>query len=457
MGFWKMTFLVLFCLSGVLACASKTVPKEPLQSLTSELPKYLRQPLIIPDWFEQFNDPILQGLINEAVEQNPDWHAIAARLTASTALASIDGRLPNLDLNVDNQRSDNNGTVSDTASIGLRLSWEIDLWGRLAQQRAANVWSAKASAADAQWARFSLSANVSKAWLTVLANHQQFLLNQQRQQNLQQSLELVEDGFSQGTREALDLYSARAELASGSANLHRVERAFKQSQYQLSRLLGRYPGDAINTGSKMPSVAALPPSQLSSILLERRPDVRAAQFNLAAQQARRKLAQKNRLPVFSLTAQTGYASDTLANAVDGKTPFWSALGNVTAPLFRGKALAAESERQASLYRAAVADFKSAALNAFQDALNTLNNEQTLYQEWRGAQQAATISEQAEQQALERYLSGLENFNTWLQSQRTAFDRKINVLELQATLLQNRVDLHLALGGHIPRENTTNVP
>ena len=455
MRYWKMKLLVLLCLSGVFACATKTVPNE--ARWKSELPEYLRQPLLIPDWFEQFNDPVLQALINEAVTNNPDWQAIAARMTADTALASIDGRLPNLDVAVDSQRRDSDGLINDSASIGLRLSWELDLWGRLAEQRAVNVWAAKASVEDAHWARFSLAANVSKAWITVLANHQQFLLNQQRQHNLQQSLELVEDGFSQGTREALDLYAARAELASGLANLSRAERVFKQSQYQLSRLLGRYPGDVMSADSTLPKVSTWSPGQLSSTLLERRPDVRAAKFNLAAQQARHKVAQKNRLPVFSLTAQAGYASDALSSAVDGKNPFWSALANITSPLFRGKALAAQSDRQASLYSAAVADFRAAALNAFQEALNTLNNEQTLYTQWQSAQQAANISEQAEQQALERYLSGLENFNTWLQSQRTAFDRKINVLDLQAALLENRVDLHLALGGHIPRENTPHAP
>lgn len=443
---YRIILMLFLLLAGLSACTSLRDPAAaPAESVDLNLP-ITGQQQELPNWAQLFAAPRLQDLINEALGNNSDWQGIAARVQAANVTAQKDGRWPSVDLTMDDQRSDTNGVSSDSASAALRLSWELDLWGRLSQQKAVADWTAVASEYDAQWAKFSLSAQVAKAWLNVLARQQLWELNQQRLSNLQQSLELIEDGFAQGTREALDLYSARAELADGEASIASALRAMQLSQSHLNRLLGRYPGQALKLVSTLPVAKEFSTQPLSSHLLERRPDVQAAQANLAAQQARAKLAQKNRLPVFSLTARAGYANNSLSDVADGKNPFWSALANMTLPLFKGGALAAESKSQHILYTAAVADFKSVAMTAFQEALNSVEAEASFYTQWQAAQTAATISQQAEQQAMERYLSGLENFNTWLQSQRTAFARRITVLELHSQLLQNRVDMHLALGG-----------
>lgn len=435
-------------LSVVLAiCVTACVDNPVRTEAHIDLPEaVMNSEFVMPVWHQLLNAPQIGDLVSEALHNNPDWQATAARLQASTALVAADSRWPNVDLTIEQQRSDNHSVISNSASAGLRVNWELDLWGRLAQQELASEMNALSAVEETQWARFSLSAQVVKAWLDVQFQHQQLLLIEQRQNNLKQNLEVIQDGFNNGSRQALDLYSAQAEYANGEAEVLDAQRSARQSVLQLNRLLGRYPGQAWSGEYELPEVALLPPHSLSSTLLERRPDVQAAGYALAAQRAQAKVAQRNRWPVFSLTARAGYASNTLADVADGQHPFWSAIGNITQPLFKGQALKAESRRQVYLYEAALADYQSTAQNAFREALVVLNQEQSLYQQWQAAQRAAAVSEQAEQQALERYLSGLENFNTWLQAQRSAFSRRQGVLNLQAQLLSNRIDLYLALGG-----------
>ncbi|MGM0563534.1 MAG: efflux transporter outer membrane subunit [Pseudomonadota bacterium] len=443
-------------LALLTACAGV----EPMPAEEAQIPQpetLAHSELVAPDWPQLFTQPALDALIEEALANNQDWRATRARLRAAVAATGDDQRWPTLSAEIDRQRRDDDGNRSDSASAALRMNWELDIWGRLAAQNASEDFTAGALAADAAWARYSLAANVAKAWFQASAQRAQWALNRERHESLGNSLETIEDGYRRGTRQALEVYSARAELANSESQLTRSERLYQQSRYQLNLLLGRYPGAEVSVPESLPEPGEPLPAQLSSELLERRPDVRAAQLELAAKAADLKVARRNRLPRFSLTASAGNASDRLSEVASGNDPFWSALGNLTLPLFQGGALAAEQSRQAELYQAKLAEFRGTALQAFSETLNALDSESALWRQWLAARRAATTAEQAADQSFERYIAGLENFNTWLQAQRTAYDRASAAIDLQAQLLQNRVDLHLALGGRFDKESTRSAP
>ena len=165
------------------------------------------------------------------------------------------------------------------------------------------------------------------------------------------------------------------------------------------------------------------------------------------------VAFTKRLPRFSFTGSSGALSSSLSDVLSGNDTTWSLLGGITAPLFQGGQLAAEQQRQRHLLNAQIATYKQTALRAFQEVEQTLSSEQQLLMQQYAAQQAAEISALAQDQALEQYVAGISNINTWLQAQRNAFDRSSALLQTQASVLKNRVDLYLALGGNFGSEDS----
>ncbi|EDY86851.1 outer membrane transport protein, putative [gamma proteobacterium HTCC5015] len=451
--------LISLGLASLLTACAGVEPLPPSQAAIPGSESLASSPLVTPRWPQLFQAPSLQPLIREALAHNQDFKAARSRLEAAFANTEGDSRWPTINAEVNRQRRDNDGIKTDSASAALSVNWELDVWGRLAAENAVAAYTAQSLAADTQWAQYSLAANVAKAWLTAVANHAQWQLSQQRQASLEQSTDIIENGYENGTRDALEVYSARAELANSAAAELQAQRAFENSRYQLNVLLGRFPGQAIELPESLPAPDNELPAELSSSLLERRPDVRAAQLTLAAQEAQWAVAKRNRWPRFALTAQAGNASDRLSSVASGNDPFWTAIGNLSMPLFQGKALAAEQQRQAHLYEAELANYRSTALTAFQEALNAIDNTTSLHRRWQLAQSASDSARQAEEQALESYLSGISNFNTWLQAQRSAFDSASATITAQSAWLQNRIDLHLALGGDfdLTQEETHDAP
>jgi outer membrane protein TolC len=249
-----------------------------------------------------------------------------------------------------------------------------------------------------------------------------------------------------GIREALDVYSARAEWINGQTETLARKQTLNQALREMSLLLGRYPSLLNDVPDQLPDAMPALKAGLSSRLLERRPDVQAAYSEVLSQQSDVLVAGENRLPKFTLTASVGASSDRLSDVLRGDEFIWNVLGGITAPLFNAGKLEAEEQRQQHLLVAAIAAYRQTALNAFSEVEHTIDNDHLIFQQLTSAKETVRVSKQAEQQAFERYLAGLENVNTWLQAQRTAFDRTSRAMQLEVLYFQNRIQLHQALGG-----------
>ncbi len=395
---------------------------------------------------EQLNDLIVQALSN-----NYNLQATARRLLASQlqAEASFGGRLPSASISLNNQTQKTASSIDniDSATGNLIIDWELDVWGKLAAAEKASVALAKEQAYLFNASQYSLAAQVTKLWFDTIEARQQLSLTQRRIINLENSLAVIEDGFNSGIRTALDVYSAQAELVSNQSTLAQRELALNNVLRQLSVLLGQKPDITRDIPEDLPRFTVSVPEKLASNMIIRRPDMLAAEQALISQHSNVGIALANRLPSFNFTGRAGAASSNLSDVLSGQESTWSLFGGITAPLFQGKKLLKEQTRQRRLLEAQIAVYKQTALTAFKEVEDTLDGEYHLSKQEKAAIRAVEISIQAEQQALEQYVSGISNLNTWLQAQRTSFDRQSSLLQTKTNKLKNRVDMYLALGGN----------
>ncbi len=408
------------------------------------------------DWARFVDSAALSQIIAEAQLNNLELQASSARRDAAFEQAKIASgrRWPSLSAALDGNRQQRANTafttagsaITETVNASVSASWELDVWGQLALGQKAAVNTALQQDQLLRWSQFSLAAQIARTWLDTIELKQQWRLAQQREKNLRDNLDIIENGFSSGIRDALDVYSARAEADASQATTILRQQNFQSVVRQLKILLGRYPDNQLDLPNKAPTLSIDIPLQLPLTLLERRPDIEASRHALLSQQANLGVAKANRLPSLSLRGTYGASNQRLRDVLNGDDVFWSAVAGIAAPLFQGGQLAAEQRRQQALLAASVADYKSTVLNAISEVEQSIDNELLIKERLEAARRADQISQQAERQAFESYVAGLSNLNTWLQAQRTAFDRQSQLAQLETELLKNRINFYLALGG-----------
>ena len=377
---------------------------------------------------------------------------MAARLRQAESRRVIAGadRLPSLGADAGSARSrTGQATPASDFSLGLNLSWEIDLWGRLRDRSHAADLDRDAAAADQQAARLSLAANTGKAWLNVIEAEQQVALSERTRKTFAEALAIVEQQFDRGLQPGdggLAVSLSRANLASSEATVQARLRERDQARRALETLLGHYPAGRVPTRTTLPGLRSPVSAGLPADLLLRRPDLQAAERRYAAATARIGEARKNLLPSVALTASGGYASAQLAELVQPTALLARLAGNLAAPLFEGGRRRAEVALTQAQRDEIASDYAATALRAFREVETALAAEKYLQAQVAALARAAAAATEAEKTALDRYSRAQSDIVTVLESQRRAFDTQAALLRAQNALLQNRLDLYLALGG-----------
>ena len=412
-------------------------------------------------WWTDFHDPTLDSLIARAWAHNYDLRAAVFRVDAALAqarLAGADG-LPQLGASFSRTRDRRNfiGTpipTSTTTTYGASLdaSWEIDLWGRVRSARSASLAEAQAAWADVHAARLSLAAQTAKAYFAVTESRQQVALARETVASFRAALRSVRARFEQGTRPSLDVRLAGSNLADAEALLARRRAQHDRSRRQLEILLGRYPAGTLQGADSLRATPAdLPAAGIPSDLLVRRPDVVAAERQLAAAGARVSEARRAFLPRLSLSGSAGSTSGALDQLTDGDFIVWRLVGNLVQPLFQGGRLRARAQLAQADEERLLAHYAQTLLQACADVENALVHETSLAAEESAQEESARQAVAAQALAEDRYRQGLENFITVLEAQRRALQARGALLSLRRQRLDARVQLHMALGGsfHLP--------
>ncbi|MDQ8201877.1 TolC family protein [Pelagicoccus sp. SDUM812003] len=407
-------------------------------------------------WMEDFDDPLLSGLIEEALRYNLDLKVAAARLDAALASANA-GKSeiwPSLNLSGNGSKS-RRGSASgiqqtptaETYGLTGRFSWEIDLWGKLRNGYRAELADQEAALADYRSARLSLAARTAKAWYAAIEADQQLELEKRILEALVESSRIVEENFASGIARALDVRLVRANLASSRSSLEQRRRSRDAAIRNLETILGRYPKNELELASELPGIRAEMPEGIPSELLLRRPDIVAAERRLAAAEQRKFEESKARLPSLDLNLSRGTSSSDLDEIFDFvEKRIWSQSLGVAQTLFQGGRLKANYQRARATYEQNVAAYSQTVLTAFREVENALSNQSSYREDYEYLRVAAEESIEAEKLAWSEYASGLTDITTVLDSVRRSITAQRSFIQVANQRIQSRIDLYLALGG-----------
>lgn len=415
-------------------------------------------------WLKDLNAPELEALVIEAVANNPDLEATAGRLAQSIAEARIAGAnlMPSAGLGLNGARqqistfgpSSTGGVIFENYDLALNLSWELDLWGRVRDRTSAALARVEGSQAELAAARLSLAAQTTKAWLHRIEAQQQLALAERTAQAYRDNQTALESRFKRGLSEGFDLRRIRTQAASAEADTASRRRGLDAATRQLEGILGRYPAGLIDTVKVLPDLPPKVPAGLPAELLQRRPDLIAAERQLATADRERRASLKELLPRISLTASGGTSSQEFDKLLDGDFSVWALAGNLTQPIFQGGRILANIDRNTALSDQAAAHYRDTALRAFLEVETTLAAEQYLRHEEGKLALAADEATTAEALAWERYRNGTGDFLSALDAQRSADAARSRLLAVANRLWQNRIDLYLALGGDFAENSLT---
>lgn len=413
-------------------------------------------------WWSQLEDPGLARLIEEALAENLELRAAAARLEASLAEARVVGsaRKPSVSAGLDAARARRNfigfplpggeegvlSTTSTVVSADVAVSWEADLWGRLAEARRAEVAEAAAEASELAASRLSLSGEVARA-ARALAHARARAANQREiVVAWTGTREALGKRFEAGLVPAERVRIAAASLAGSRSDLAAWEELGETAVRRLEVLLGRSPTGTLEVEPTLPVALPAIPVGLPADVIARRHDLVGSERRLDAAAARIAVARRARYPQLALTASGGRESDELAQLLDGDFSVWSIVGGLVAPLFEGGRLRAEIDVAEALGDAAVAEHASAVLRALGEVETALVAERRAAERVGELRHAVEEAAQARREAARRYREGLVELPTLYEGRRLQLEAEGRWIDARRELADARVRLHLALGG-----------
>ncbi|MEM8981558.1 MAG: efflux transporter outer membrane subunit [Pseudomonadota bacterium] len=410
-------------------------------------------------WIATLGDPVLTTLVEEAQANNRDLQAALAALEQSRAIVrqARAALLPAIDYSLSGAQG---GRVSDDSSdaysAGLSLGWELDVWGRVRASRNAAAYGAASAEADYVFAQYSLAASVAQTYFFVIESALQEDVAQKNFDALTETARIVGAQRELGAADAYDESLARSNLATAQATLLQAAGAKRLAQRALEVLVGRYPADALTTRPDLPARPPIPLAGVPSDLLERRPDIIAAEMAVASAFSTVGATKATRLPTFSLSGSLqgggtqfgipGGTAASLGDALDADNSLWSLAVNLLGPLFDAGLRRAQIDEATEAQRQAVANYASTALNAFQEVENSLDQNTVIAARVIALREAAEAQNRALELAQLRYQEGETNLLDVLQVQSTTLSADSALVTVRREQLDEWIALNLALGG-----------
>ena len=398
-------------------------------------------------WLKSFKDPQLDALVAEVLTNNPDLRVAAARVEQAAAQVRLAGATLKPQVSA---LARGGGALSGDSSglegAGIFANWELDVWGRVRAGREAASGQYDGAALDTEYARQSLAALVAKSWFVATEARLQKAIAEEMAAASERQLAFAQDRLRVGRGDEYELALSRANLATFRDSVKTLDLAYQQALRALEALAGRYPAAALEVP---PRLAALPgpvPVGMPSELLERRPDVIAAERRVAAAFHRVQEAKAARLPRISLTAAVTSISSDLFVLKDRDNPVWSAGASLSQPLYLGGSLQSQIEIRTAEQKQAIAEYGRVGARAFGEVENALSSAFTLDEREAILTQLVADNSRALELANVRYRVGAGDLRAVQQQSLALHAARTALLRVQAERLVQRVNLHLALGG-----------
>ena len=437
-------------------------------------PTYVRPPTDNPDvwrvdykdaantadtrWWELFGDPVLDQLIDTALKENKDLRIAAARVEEFAARVDIfrAGYFPQIGYNGEATRNRASREVYGGGSIAERkynnytatasLGWELDLWGRIRSATAAARAELLAEEENRRAVILSLVSAVASTYVNLRQLDRQLEVSRETLASRAESLRLFELKRKGGVVSDLEVAQVRTEYEQAAAAIPPIERQIALTENALSILLGSNPR-AIPRGKAIDALVLPPvPEGVPSSLLERRPDIRAAEQALIAADARIGVARAEYFPTVSLTGLFGYASESLSDLLQNSANVWSLGGNAVGPIFTGGRISAQLRASEAVQRQALVGYLQTVQGAFRDVDDALVSVQKAREQLVAEDRRVAALADYARLALLRYNEGYTTYIDVLDAQSKLFDAQLQYASVLGDVYASLVNTYKAMGG-----------
>ncbi|MBE0468310.1 MAG: efflux transporter outer membrane subunit [Methyloprofundus sp.] len=455
----KLHFIVIFALL-IQACA---MPINEIPTPTT-LPETFSQSGELErqeHWWLAFNDLQLNQLIDLALSNNFSLLSAYNRLEQAQAVAKKTSAdlIPSISAAFTGRQNYSDNTDNSQFSLGLNASYEVDLWGRIRANKNASNLDVRIAQENLNTAAISLSAEVAIAWYRLIEQRSQLALLKQQIKTNEDNVAIVTARFAGGQATAADVFQQRQTLQARIGDQTNVIATIKTLEYQLAILTGKTPRMLVlPEQAQLPDLPVQPQTGLPSELIQRRPDLRTAYFNVQAADQRTAAAIADRFPKLSLSANI----DTTAPNLQSLFNNWIATlaGNLILPIIDGGRRVAEVDRNRAVAAEALNNYATALQQAIQEIEDALIQEQQQQQLIISLDKQHQLSEQATLQIRLRYMYGAIDFLRVLTIQITQQSLERSQILAKRQLLEYRIQLYRALAGSwksntldINKENT----
>jgi multidrug efflux system outer membrane protein len=416
------------------------------------------------DWYKVFHDEKLNELEAQAQASSQTLRAAVAKVSESRAVARQTEAqfFPSIDFEGSGARqrtSPNNGqlaaqsgnqgqpyTFNSATVVPFDLSYEVDLWGRVRRAFESSGDLAQASVADYENVLLTLKADVATNYFAIRTADSQIDVQNRTIASYQDNLNLTNSRFQGGISTQLDVEQAQATLSAAQAQLATLKQQRAQFEHALAVLLGEPPASFSLAFHPLNDRLPVIPAGMPSDLLERRPDVAAAERRVAAQNAQIGVAIAAYFPVVHLTGQTGFDSGDLGMLFNWESRIWSYGPNIQFPIFEGGQITANVKEQRAAYEENVANYRQQVLVAFQDVEDSLSALRYLAQQSEAENRAFVAYKKALDLTNSRYTTGLVSYFDVIQAQGLALGAEQLTVQIEGNRIASTVQLIKALGG-----------
>lgn len=459
-----MAVLMALALQGCSLAPTYHTPSTPLPATyhedTAEGPWKAAQPAdhLQPQWWVVFNDPTLNQLQQRLLSANPNLAAALAHYEAAVAYAGQirGGLFPTVtgSLQPMRQRQSENKPLrgsgqpnvynSDTAAFNL--SFDLDLWGRIRNQVAAGDAQAQASADDLGGARLSLQRQLANLYVQMRGLDAQAQILGDSLNGYQQALKMTQDLYQGQIASELDLNRAQSELALAQAGLDDIRAQRNLAEHAMAELMGALPSDFSLAVNSQPLALPSIPKALPGSLLQRRPDVAAAERRVFAANAGIGVARAARYPDFSLTGLFGGQTMGVGSLLSSANRIWAIGPTLTLPIFDGGRLNAAEQQSRAEFDEASANYRGQVLKAVREVEDNLGQLRDLALESTDQQAAVDAAQLAQSIALNSFQAGAVSYLEVVTAQNLALQAQQHLELVKTNRLQASVGLVVALGG-----------
>lgn len=455
-GFVTMTLSGCFAVGPDYKTPDLSAPPEWSRSLQGGVTAATPDKQALAQWWSTLGDPDLSNLIERATTGNLDLKTAQARVREARARRGVAqaGLFPTLDAGGSATRSRGSeqmskGEIQDLYRLGFDASWELDIFGRVRRSVEAAQGDLEASEADYQDVLVTLAAEVALNYVEARTLQTQLQVAEENLKTQQETLQLTQWRFEAGLVSRLDVEQARGNLESTRAQLPRLRSAIEEAKNRIAVLLGGFPGaleGQLGPKKPIPETSIEIAIGVPAETLRRRPDVRRAERQLAAQTARVGVATADLYPTFSLPGSIGLEALTTNRFFNTANRAWSIAGSLAWPIFKGGAIRQNIEVQNALQEQALNQYERTIRTALEDVENAL----VAYGEEQNRKQALAEATDAAQKSAElarnQYASGLIDFQSVLDAERSLLTFQDQLAQSRGQVTSNLISLYKALGG-----------